>query len=238
MHVRAVLEFLRFYLAEWIIAALINVRLITICERLAGKDRVSLHVVGIRDAMIAVTRVNSFSCGICPALDRNGGQIVARYVSGFGLIVVMDGSGIGGVCDIGNLANASWRWRTANVSRGIIWITGTRAARVGDRIDVPVRIVAQPCGVILEIGVALEKLLRGGIISGVLGPSWTGFVGGPTKMKWCIGEPACDIPVPPACLGISGLEVRIKDDGRRRRRIDTRHSRTICAAVEAVSSLR
>src|SRR4029450_6511132 len=114
-----------------------------VCERFICQDVVvCVLVIGVRDSVIGIAGMN----GLVPAFIDNGCQITMV------LIPVLDVATVrSGMRDPQNLANGGG---ATLIARGVI-------IGVGDRIDVPICVVAQSSGVSLKISVIEHNLRLG-----------------------------------------------------------------------------
>src|SRR6266496_5751582 len=158
MHVRAVLEPLRLNLAERIIAAQ-RIYLIAIGESFICQKRAAIICprVSVLCASNAVFRVAKMLCDVAPFIGDSGDVMRIAICRSRIFVVVLDKRTIG-MCDPLDLADALWWSGAALIGRGVIWVALLRAARVGDRSNVPRdRVIADPGLVPLKIGVVAEE---------------------------------------------------------------------------------
>ena len=136
-----------------LIAALGIARLIAVSKRFTGKENITrILVVGLCNAMVDVTRMNRLVAAFIGDLHHVPGTTIGASISIIDVITTR-------MSDPGDLANPLWRSRSANVVGRVIWIPFFRASRVGNSINVPVRIVMDPSRLPLKIGVIVKHLL-------------------------------------------------------------------------------
>ena len=159
MNVGAIFELMSFdlsmHLASYWIhrSALIGVCLIAVGERFTGKKNITrILVVGLCNAMVDVTRMNRLVAAFIGDLHHVPGATIGAGISIINVITTR-------MRDPRDLANPLWRSRSASVIGRVIWIAFFRASRVGNSINVPVRIVMDPSRLPLKIGVILKHLL-------------------------------------------------------------------------------
>src|SRR5207245_9428861 len=104
------------------------------------------------NAMFDVTRMNRLIPAFIGDLHHVPGATIGAGISIINVITTR-------MRDPRDLANPLWRSQSASVIGRVIWIAFFRASRVGNSINVPVRIVMDPSRLPLKIGVIIKHLL-------------------------------------------------------------------------------